>query len=124
MLSGGEPPGGGELGEELLRFWIEHRLAVVLLLDRAEGTRYARFGDRFVERLVDATLAVVRAEAPRARPSAPARFVLARIFDNTRRILAAILEAHPDERALRQAIEAFWSYQIPGLRGFAAWVRS
>jgi len=24
---------------------------------------------------------------------------------------------------LREAIEAFWSYQIPGLHGFARWVR-
>jgi hypothetical protein len=33
-------------------------------------------------------------------------------------------EAVDDERALRNAIEAFWSYQIPGLRGFAEWVRT
>ena len=65
-----------------------------------------------------ATLADLR---PRRRASAAARFVLARIFDNTRRMLAAILEAHADERALREAIEAFWSYQIPGLKGFARW---
>ena len=34
---------------------------------------------------------------------------------------AAILEAHADERELREAIEAFWSYPIPGLKGFARW---
>lgn len=116
----GAARGADDLGDELLRFWVDHRLAVVILLDRAEGTAYAGFGARFVERLVAATLAELR---PPRRASGAARFVLARIFDNTRRMLAAILEAHADERALREAIEAFWSYQIPGLQGFARWTR-
>lgn len=115
----GEAAGAGDdLGAELLRFWVRHRLAVAILLDRAEGTAHAGFGARFVERLVAATVADVD---PRGRATAPARFVLARIFDGTRRTLAAILASHPDERALRDAIEAFWSYQIPGLQGFVRW---
>src|SRR5690242_2143427 len=31
----------------LLRFWIDHRLAVIVLLDRAEGSRFASFRGRF-----------------------------------------------------------------------------
>ena len=50
------------------------------------------------------------------------RFVLTRIFEGTRRTLAAILEASKDERALREGIETFWSYQIPGLRGLTSYV--
>lgn len=106
--------------EEMLRFWIENRLAVVVLLDRAAGTPYAEYGERFVERLVTTTIAEFRAAHPGLRVGATARFVLTRIFENTRRMLAAILAEHEDERALREATEAFWSYQIPGLRGFAA----
>jgi AcrR family transcriptional regulator len=109
-------------GEEMLRFWVENRLAVVVLLDRAEGTAYAHYGERFVEQLVSTTLAQIRATHPGVRVSAAARFVLTRIFENTRRMLAAILAEHESERALREAIQGFWSYQIPGLRGFAAWV--
>ncbi|WNG36978.1 TetR/AcrR family transcriptional regulator [Archangium violaceum] len=109
-------------GEEMLRFWVENRLAVVVLLDRAEGTAYAHYGERFVEQLVSASLAQIRATHPGVRVSATARFVLTRIFENTRRMLAAILEEHESERALREAIEGFWSYQLPGLRGFVAWV--
>lgn len=120
-VHGPSPRGGADdLGDEMLRFWAEHRLAVVILLDRAEGTPYAGFGARFVERLVAATLAELR---PRRRAAAATRFVLARIFESTRRTLAAILEAHADEAALREAIEAFWSYQIPGLRGLSRWAR-
>lgn len=113
---------GGEAAEELLAFWIEHRLAVAILLDRADGTAYAHHGERFVALLVRGTLTQLRAARPGVRVSAPARFVLERIFEGTRRTLAAILMAHADERQLREAIAAFWSYQIPGLAGFTAWV--
>ena len=37
-------------------------------------------------------------------------------------MLAAILAEHDSECALREAIDGFWSYQLPGLRGFATWV--
>ena len=111
-----------DLGDEMLGFWVENRLAVVILLDRAAGTAHAGFAARFVERLVASTLAELGPSAAR-RAGGVARTVLAQIFDGTRRTLAALLEAHPDERALRSAIEAFWSYQIPGLHGFARWAR-
>jgi AcrR family transcriptional regulator len=104
--------------EELLRFWIEHRLAVVILLDRAQGTRYARFGARFVDTLVELTEAQLVAARPGLALDAPTRFVLRRIFENTRGMLASILEQHARERDVRVAIEAFWSYQLAGLRGF------
>jgi AcrR family transcriptional regulator len=115
-------PSGDDAGEEMLRFWIEHRLAVVVLLDRARGTAYAHHGERFVEHLVTGTIAQIRARRPGVRISAPARFVLTRIFANTRGLLASVLAEHESEAALREAIEAFWSYQIAGLKGFTAWV--
>jgi AcrR family transcriptional regulator len=121
-LLGDRAPRLDDHGEEMLRFWVEHRLAVVVLLDRAEGTAYAHYGERFVEQLVSASLAQIREAQPGLRLSASARFVLTRIFENTRRMLAAILAEHGNERALREAIEGFWSYQLPGLRGFTAWV--
>ena len=104
---------------DILDFWFEHRLAIVVLLDRAEGTGYAQYGKRFVELLVTTTLAQLRAERPGLRVTTVARFVLEQIFENTRRTLAAILEQHAREDAMRDAIRTFWSYQIPGLRGFA-----
>lgn len=114
--------GVDDLGDEMLRFWVENRLAVVILLDRAAGTAYAGFGESFVERLVASTLAELGPSAGH-REAGPAKTVLKQIFEGTRRSLAALLESHPDERTLRQAIEAFWSYQVPGMQGFARWVR-
>ena len=82
--------GGADLGDEMLRFWVEHRLAVVVLLERAGGTAYAHFGERFVEHLVAGTLEHLRSTRPGLRLSPPARFVLTRIFENTRRMLEEV----------------------------------
>ncbi|MBZ0238492.1 MAG: TetR/AcrR family transcriptional regulator [Deltaproteobacteria bacterium] len=108
-----------DLGGDMLRFWIEHRLAVVILLDRAAGTPHAAYGARFVAQLVKHTLAELRAAHPGLRIRPGERFVLTTVFDNTRRLLAAVLAQHADPAELRAAIEAFWSYQIAGIRALA-----
>jgi AcrR family transcriptional regulator len=105
-----------DAGGDMLQFWIENRLAVVILLDRAAGTAYAHYGERFVELLVKHTLSELRG----ARLGAPARFVLAMLFDNTRRLLANVLAEYTRPDELRDAIETFWSYQVAGLRGLSA----
>jgi AcrR family transcriptional regulator len=113
---------GDDLGGEMLAFWLENRLAVVILLDRAAGTPYECFGERFVEQLTRHTLAEIRAAHPGVKISAEARFVLTRVFEHTRRMLAAVLEQHPDAGSVREAVRAFWAYQIAGLRGFSDWL--
>ena len=111
-----------EYGAEMLEFWLEHRLAVVVLLDRAQGSAYEHYGERFVALLVKSTLEQIRRGSSNVQITAPARLVLTRIFEATRSTLATILAHSDNPRVLREAIEAFWSYQIPGLRGFTRWV--
>jgi len=107
--------------EELLRFWIEHRRRVVILLDRSKGSRYEDFAAQFVKALMRPTL--VKFQADRATPLTPStRFVLEQIFRNTVRTIVAILEAHEDEASIRDAFQGFWSYQLAGLAGFSKWV--
>lgn len=108
-----------DAGGEMLQFWLEHRLAVVILLDRAAGTPHARYGERFVALLVKHTLAELRDAHAGLAISARARFVLSAVFDNTRRILATILAAHERPADLREAIATFWSYQLAGMRGLS-----
>jgi AcrR family transcriptional regulator len=105
--------------EDLLDFWLDHRLAVVVLLDRAEGTPFAGYPTAFVRRLVE------HAERSLGAPPAPEhRAVLELVFDNTRRALAAILRSAGDREHARTLVAAFWSYQLPGLDGLMAHLRS
>jgi AcrR family transcriptional regulator len=100
-----------DAGSEMLQFWIANRLAVVVLLDQPP------YATRFVELLTKHTIAELGVSVtPRVR------FVLETIFDNTRRMLARVLATYARADDLREAIEAFWSYQVAGLRGLTAHV--
>jgi AcrR family transcriptional regulator len=102
---------------ELLDFWIGHRLAVVVLLDRATGTPYAGYPERFVERLT----AHVEHEVPAL--TSDQRFLLRLVFDNTRRAIAGILHATADRMRIEALVAGFWSYQLPGLDGLLGTLR-
>jgi AcrR family transcriptional regulator len=122
-LASGTPVAATRANEELLAFWLAHRCAVVVLLDRADGTPHAAYGARFVRRLVALSSAQLRNANPSAPISPAARRVLTSIFDGTRRAIVDILERSPSDASLRASIAAFRSYQIAGLAGFAAWLR-
>lgn len=104
---------------ELLDFWVEHRLAVAVLLDRAEGTRFAAYPAAFVDRLTGHACQSLTSE------SSPEQLEILRlVFDNTRRAIARILAGGQDREHIRALITAFWSYQLPGLRGLLAFLNS
>ena len=104
---------------ELLDFWLAHRLAMIVLLDKAEGTRFAAYPAAFVERLVrHATNALG------GKPSPGHEEILRLVFDNTRTAIARILAAGEDREHTSALITAFWSYQVPGLRGLIGFINA
>ena len=104
--------------DQLLDFWIEHRLAVATLLDHDGETSRSSYRTAFVDRLI------AHVEATLDGPLDPLhRELLWIVFDNTRRTLATILRSNDDPSRLRTAIEGFWSYQVPGLDGLLGWMR-
>jgi AcrR family transcriptional regulator len=121
-LAGLPRPADPAAAAELLEFWIEHRLVVIILLDRAQGSTHDAFGQRFVERLVALSIAEIREAHPGVVISREARLVLQQIFENTRRMIAVLLESCADDAAIRRAVASFRSYQVGGLAAFARWL--
>ena len=114
-----DPAAADPSAERLLRFWIDHRLQMVVLLDRAAGTPHARYGQEFVDQLVDLSVArLTGLETARARV---VQRLLGVVFDNTRRAIVAILEDFDAEHDIRTAVQGFWSYQLAGLERLRAW---
>jgi AcrR family transcriptional regulator len=116
-LAGLPRPSDEDAARELLDFWIEHRLVVVILLDRAQGSVHEAFGQRFVARLVALTVNEIRRAYPKVVITREVRLVLEQIFENTRRMIGALLEGCEGEPAIRRAVAAFRSYQVAGLAG-------
>lgn len=106
--------------EALLTFWVEQRLKVVIILDRAQGSRHEGFAERFIEALMKPTVSKLSASRGGVPPTA--RFLLSNLFRSTVRMIVAILEAHSDEAEIRRAFAGFWSYQLAGMAGFERWV--
>jgi AcrR family transcriptional regulator len=108
----------GKAAAELLEFWLDQPLAVVVLLDRADGTPFAGYPAAFVRRLVE------HVEHSLDRPPSPVhRAMLDLVFDNTRRAIAHILRTGQSRDHVRAMVAAFWSYQLPGLDGLLAHLR-
>jgi AcrR family transcriptional regulator len=104
---------------ELLDFWLDHRLAMVVLLDRAEGTPFAAYPAAFVRRLVKHA-----EQALGSTPSPVHDSILHLVFDNTRRAIAQILVTGRDREHTSALIAGFWSYQLPGLNGLMAFINA
>lgn len=115
-------PSARDDGEALLRFWIEHRLQVIIVLDRAQGSAHEPFVERFVEALLKPSLTQLTTGERGAQQAALVRFLLGNVFRNTVRVIVSILESYRDEAEIRRAFEGFWSYQLAGLAGFSRWV--
>lgn len=101
--------------EELLRFSIENRLRVVVLLGRAEGTRHERFaGDllRVLQRLASRHF---RGVHPSTAITGAMRFALDHVYRSWMRTMIATLEELDDEQDLRAAVEAYSRYHLAGL---------
>ncbi|MEY2934705.1 MAG: hypothetical protein RL033_5454 [Pseudomonadota bacterium] len=118
-LAGLDGPSDEAAAEELLELWIAQRLVVVVLLDRAQGSAQQAFAERFVARLLRVSLAELRRAQPGVVVTREARLVLQQIFENTRRMIAVLLESCTEEAAIRRAVAAFRSYQVAGLGAFA-----
>lgn len=103
------------ISEELLRFSIDNRLRVAILLSRSQGTRRERFSQDLAKRLVQ--LALSHFESVGAPPATQTqRFLLHRIYQNFVQNLAEILWSFPEEQTLRQAVHEYTKYHLTGLR--------
>ena len=106
-----------QLSEELLAFAIEHRLEVIILLGRAEGTRHEAFAGALRRELEALAVAHFGREPSSVSADASMKFTLDRVYRNWIQTLVAILEAFEDERGIRKAVERFSAYHLAGLKG-------
>ncbi|MCU0656660.1 MAG: TetR/AcrR family transcriptional regulator [Polyangiaceae bacterium] len=106
--------GGSPQADALLDFWLENRLAMVILLGRAQGSPLAH-----VRPLVEAELtrmSSIQLRAHGGQLSPETSFVLRRLFAGTIDMIVQILEHHDEAAAIRRAFAAFWRFQLAGLQ--------
>lgn len=113
-MAGDRDPAGGESGE-LLGFFARNRLKVVILLGRAEGTKYADFAPDYLRGMEAQTLEQARAQFPGLDQTPMFRFMVRHILGESVRGIVAILTAFEDEAAIGEALAAATACQIAGI---------
>jgi AcrR family transcriptional regulator len=106
------------VSEELLRFCIEHRLRVVVLLNKSSGSVHASFGARMVQQLVNMAVEHARSIGHDCRLSTPERFALEQIYRNFVVAMVQILTNYDDEARIRSSLRRFERYHLAGLKSF------
>jgi AcrR family transcriptional regulator len=106
------------LSEQLLAFCVEHRLRIVILLNKSRGTPYEDFADQVVKRLSSIAIGHFRALQPDLRVTEIMRFNLQQIYRNSIRAIVNILRHFDDEVTIRQAIEGYTRFHLSGLKEF------
>ena len=102
---------GPDAAEEMMDFWLAHRLEAVVALAGADGTRHADVS----RRLVDLSVGALVDSLPPGAVSDADRGLLDTLFVHTGRAIALILERNESEAAIRSTIANFWRYQLAGL---------
>lgn len=105
------------LSRELLEYAARHRLEIVILLDRAEGTRHAGFAASVRREMESLAIAHFARQAPAAAGDAATRFVLERVYRDWVRMLVGILQAFDEPQAMRDAADRYSAYHLAGLNG-------
>lgn len=108
------------LARETLDFAVEHRLRLVILLGRAEGTRHEGLAEEVARELAELAIAHFRGLDPALRVDRATRFPLHEIYRNFVRTLVGILEHFHDAGEIRAALESFSRYHRVGLKSFFA----
>ena len=102
--------------EDLLRFCIENRLRVVILLGRAAGSRHAGFAERTVQDLIALAIAHFRALDPRLEVTRARRFALLHIYRSFVGAMVTVLASFTDPVAIRALIGDYTRYHLAGLQ--------
>lgn len=107
--------------QELLDFWIKHRLKVVIILHESKGSKYEGFRSIVIQELVKLTKEFIKnSDSVKIKKlrSKELTFFLESIFENTLNMIVKILAGFEDEKQIRRLISSFWGYQVAGLKTF------
>jgi AcrR family transcriptional regulator len=101
--------------DDLLRFCVDNRLRVVILLGRCVGSRHEGFAERTVQDLIGLAVAHVRILHPRLHVPAAVRFNLQQIYRSLVGTMVTVLARFDDEKQLRAIVGGYSRYHLAGL---------
>lgn len=112
---------GGDHPGEFLRFIIRNPHEVIILLSRAEGTKYEPFVREYIRDMESQTLRQAREQFPRMEVTPTFRFMVNHILEDSVQGMVSILERFGDEASIREAFAAMARYHLAGIVALIEW---
>jgi AcrR family transcriptional regulator len=106
--------------EPLVRFCVERRLEVVILLGRAGGSRHEGFASELLDELVRRAIAHFRAQRPSTSVDHGLRFALDHVHRAFLRGMVGALSSFDDEATIRAALDGCARYHLAGVHALMA----
>ena len=106
---------------DLLRFWIENRLKVVIILSKAEGSKYESFAKEYIQSMTQQTMENLPAAYPNLKNTDVFRFTFNNMLRNTVRGVVSILETFEEEEQIVEAFVTGWAYHYAGINAVIEW---
>ena len=110
----------GEAGK-LLRFCIENRLKVIIILSRAEGSKHESFAEEYIQSMTEQTMDALPTAYPNLKNTEVFRFTFNKMLQNTVRGLVSILETFEEEERIVEAFVTGWTYHYAGINALIEW---
>lgn len=101
----------GEAGL-LLDYWIKNRVKTIIILDKADGSRYESFYKDYIGMITDLSIADNHA----LRIDNTLLFIFKNKLDDTIRGVVNILKQYEDENEIKKAFEISWTYHYAGIK--------
>lgn len=110
----------GDAGR-LLRFWIENRLKVIIILSKAEGSKYESFVEEYIQAMTKQSMDNLPTAYPTLKDTDVFRFTFnIRIADTVKGVVS-ILETFEDEQQIVDAFATSWAYHYAGINAVIEW---
>ena len=110
----------GEAGR-FLRFCIENRLKIIIVLSKAEGSKYESFAEEYIRSMTEQTMGTLPIAYPNLKNTKVFRFTFNRMLLDTVRGLVSILENYEDEEQIVEAFVIGWAYHYAGINAVIEW---
>lgn len=107
---------GSEHARAFLRFLIDHRLAVLILLRGSQGTRYAHVPQLMTREMLRLASRYVTSRYGDGALAPLLGFTLETTFTRTVDTIGDILASHRDTATIAAAFDLFWRFQLAGLQ--------
>ncbi|WP_158948991.1 TetR/AcrR family transcriptional regulator [Pseudodesulfovibrio cashew] len=106
---------------ELLQFYVDNRLEIIIILSRAQGTKYESFAREYVQSMESQSIRQAQKQFPEMTLSPTFHFMVKNILEESVRFLVSALETFTEAESIMKALSAMTAYQLAGINALIDW---